>query len=300
MEQNLSYYKIFCTIAETGNITKAADRLFISQPAISKSLHQLEASLNTRLFSRSSKGVTLTEEGTLLYKHLKRAFNEISKGEEELEQSLSLGLGTIRISVSSTLCKYVLLPYLKGFIKENPHIKINIECNSTTRSLAILRDGKSDIGLIGKTEHQSDLNFYSLGNVNYIFIATKEYLDNLSSRGANSLKDIFSLANVMLLDTENISRQHIDNYFSANNIELNNVLEVNNMDLLIDFAKIGMGIACVISDFVQSDIKRGIVTELKLQVPIKCREIGFAYCRNAVISSSMQKFISYLNNNITQ
>lgn len=300
MEQNLSYYKIFCTIAETGNITKAADRLFISQPAISKSLHQLEASLNTRLFSRSSKGVTLTEEGTLLYKHLKRAFNEISKGEEELEQSLSLGLGTIRISVSSTLCKYVLLPYLKGFIKENPHIKINIECNSTTHSLAILRDGKSDIGLIGKTEHQRDLNFYSLGNVNYIFIATKEYLDNLRSRGANSLKDIFSLANVMLLDTENISRQHIDNYFSANNIELNNVLEVNNMDLLIDFAKIGMGIACVISDFVQSDIKKGIVTELKLQVPIKYREIGFAYCRNAVISSSMQKFISYLNNNIMQ
>ena len=296
MEQNLSQYKIFYTVAATGNISKAAEKLYISQPAISKAVKNLEISLGITLFSRNSRGVALTEEGKLLYDHIKRAFNEISKGEEELRQSVLLGIGTIRISVSSALCKYVLLPYLKKFIQKNPHIKFNIECNSTTHSLAMLREEKSDIGLIGKTNHQNDLVFHSLGNVNYIFIATDAYLDNLKMRGAKTENDIFSMANIMLLDSENVSRQHINTYLSMNNLEADNILELNNMDLLIDFAKTGIGIACVIKEFAEDDIKSGKVRELPLSVPIPSREIGFAYCRNAVISASMQKFIDFYSN----
>lgn len=296
MEQNLSQYRIFYTVATTGNITKAADKLYISQPAISKSIKNLETSLGVTLFSRNSRGVSLTEEGKLLYNHVRRAFNEIYKGEEELKQSVMLGIGTIRISVSSALCKYILLPYLKKFIRINPHIKFNIECNSTTHSLKMLREEKSDIGLIGKTNHQNDLVFHSLGNINYVFIATESYLNNLKMRGAITERDIFSMANIMLLDSENISRQHINNYLSMNNLEADNILEVNNMDLLIDFAKTGIGIACVIKEFASDDIKNGKVQELKLSVPIPSREIGFAYCKNAVISASMQKFIDFYTN----
>ena len=131
----LTQYKVFHTVAILGNISKAAEKLYISQPAISKSLKQLEENLGVRLFNRNSRGVSLTEEGTLLFKHIHSAFEEISKGEDTLHRMTSLGLGTLRISASSTLCKYILLPYLKGFIRENPHIKINIECHSTTQSL---------------------------------------------------------------------------------------------------------------------------------------------------------------------
>lgn len=293
MEQNLSQYKIFYTVASSGNITKAAQKLYISQPAISKAIKTLETNLGITLFSRNSRGVSLTEEGEILYKHIRRAFNEIEKGEEELSQTLLLGIGTIHISVSSTLCKYILLPYLKKFIRKNPHIKFNIECNSTTRSLALLREEKSDIGLIGRTSHQEDLVFHSLGNVNYIFIATDAYLNNLKMRGAATEKEIFSMANIMLLDSQNVSRQHINTYLTANDFEINSILEVNNMDLLIDFAKTGIGIACVIKEFVLDDIKSGKVRELTLSEPIPSREIGFAYCKNAVLSASVKKFIDF-------
>ena len=118
MDQNLSSYRIFYVVANKQNISKAAKELYISQPAISKSIRKLEESLGVQLFERSSRGVTLTPEGELLYAHVKSAFETLTLGEDRLRRSVALGIGNLTIGASSTLCKYILLPYLKNFIKE--------------------------------------------------------------------------------------------------------------------------------------------------------------------------------------
>ena len=110
MNQNLSSLSDFYTVANTGNISKAAKELYISQPAISKSIQKLEESVGCRLFSRSSRGVVLTDEGQLLYEHVKTAFETLTLGEEKLKRSIELGVGRLKIGVSATLCKYMLLP----------------------------------------------------------------------------------------------------------------------------------------------------------------------------------------------
>ena len=111
MLQSLSSYRIFYTVAKTQNISKAAKELYISQPAISKSIQKLEESLGCELFRRSSRGVLLTEEGELLFTHVSSAFETLTLGEDKLKNSLELGVGHLKIGVSSTLCKYMLLPY---------------------------------------------------------------------------------------------------------------------------------------------------------------------------------------------
>ena len=110
MDQNLSQYKIFYEVARTGNISRAARELYISQPAVSKSIKKLEESLGVSLIKRSSKGITLTNEGNILYRYLHSAFETISAGEDTLRHIHELGIGHIRIGVSSTLCKHILLP----------------------------------------------------------------------------------------------------------------------------------------------------------------------------------------------
>ena len=150
MEQHLSQYKIFYEVARCGNISRAAKELYISQPAISKSIQKLEEGVGCKLFSRSSRGVVLTDEGKLLYEHVSEAFETLTMGEEKLKRSIELGVGHLKIGVSSTLCKYLLLPYLKEFIRQNPHISISISCQSTNDTLKLLEDNKIDIGLIGK------------------------------------------------------------------------------------------------------------------------------------------------------
>lgn len=292
MNQNLSSYWIFYTVANAGNISKAAKELYISQPAISKSIQKLEESLNCKLFSRSSRGVILTEEGSLLYDHVREAFETLGAGEEKLKRSIELGVGHLKIGVSSTLCKYMLLPYLKEFIRRYPHISISINCQSTNDTLKLLDDNKIDIGLIGKPENLKNINFYFLENIEDTFVATSEYIRNLNMRGIKN-DEILENSTLMLLDKNNMSRKYIDDYFQDNEITIADSIDISNMDLLIDFAKIGVGIACVIKSFVSKELEDGCLVEIPLSIPIHQREVGFAYKDNIKPSKSLETFINF-------
>ena len=292
MNQNLSSYHIFYTVANTGNISKAAKELYISQPAISKSIQKLEESVGCKLFSRSSRGVVLTDEGKLLYEHVSEAFETLTMGEEKLKRSIELGVGHLKIGVSSTLCKYLLLPYLKEFIRQNPHISISISCQSTNDTLKLLEDNKIDIGLIGKPENLKNIHFDFLEEIEDIFVAAKDYLRNLKARGIQ--KDhILQSSTLMLLDKNNMTRQYIDDYLQENQIIIKDSIDISDMDLLIDFARIGVGVACVIKNFVREDLENGTLMEIPLGFPIHKREVGFAYKTTTKPSKSLAEFIHF-------
>lgn len=295
MNQSLSSYRIFYTVANTENISKAAKELYISQPAISKSIQKLEESVGCRLFSRSSRGVVLTDEGKLLYDHVRTAFETLTLGEEKLKRSIELGVGHLKIGVSSTLCKYLLLPYLKEFIRQNPHISISISCQSTNETLKLLEDNKIDIGLIGKPTTLKNIQFDFLEEIEDIFVATKDYLRNLQARGI-AKDDILANATLMLLDQNNMTRQYIDDYLQENHIQVRDSIDISNMDLLIDFARIGVGVACVIKNFVNEDLANGSLVEIPLGIPIHKREVGFAYRTSAKPSKSLSEFIQFYKN----
>ena len=292
MNQNLSSYRIFYTVANTGNISKAAKELYISQPAISKSIQKLEESVGCKLFSRSSRGVVLTDEGKLLYEHVSEAFETLTMGEEKLKRSIELGVGHLKIGVSSTLCKYLLLPYLKEFIRQNPHISISISCQSTNDTLKLLEDNKIDIGLIGKPENLKNIHFDFLEEIEDIFVAAKDYLRNLKARGIQ--KDhILQSSTLMLLDKNNMTRQYIDDYLQENQIIIKDSIDISDMDLLIDFARIGVGVACVIKNFVREDLENGTLVEIPLGFPIHKREVGLAYKTTTKPSKSLAEFIHF-------
>ena len=292
MNQNLSSYRIFYTVANTGNISKAAKELYISQPAISKSIQKLEESVGCKLFSRSSRGVVLTDEGKLLYEHVSEAFETLTMGEEKLKRSIELGVGHLKIGVSSTLCKYLLLPYLKEFIRQNPHISISISCQSTNDTLKLLEDNKIDIGLIGKPENLKNIHFDFLEEIEDIFVAAKDYLRNLKARGIQ--KDhILQSSTLMLLDKNNMTRQYIDDYLQENQIIIKDSIDISDMDLLIDFARIGVGVAYVIKNFVREDLENGTLVEIPLGFPIHKREVGFAYKTTTKPSKSLAEFIHF-------
>lgn len=301
MEQNLNLYQIFYEVASCRNFSVAAKKLYISQPAVSKSISKLEEGLNTTLFHRSSRGVTLTPEGELLFRHVDQALSSLKSGEEQLRASVSQNISHLSIGVSTTLCKYLLLPLLKPFIAENPNIKITISCQSTFDTISSLQDGSIDIGLVGlpakaNPEESRGITYLPLKTIEDIFVATDSYLTPFLNKYKGELhekKDFFKEASFIMLDKENISRKHADTFLSCHQLELHNIIEVNNMDLSIEFAKAGLGIACVISDFVETDIKNGTLRELKLGHRVPKRQIGFAYSAKAPVSTVMNTLIQY-------
>lgn len=363
MISNLNNYVIFHTVAKAGNISKAANQLYISQPAISKAISKLEEELGTALFNRSSRGVTLTEEGQVLYEYVERAFDSLNMGEENLKNYKELGIGHIRIGVSTSLCKHILLDYLKDFIRENPNIKFSIDCHSTVNTIKLLRNEDIDIGLICNTELPKGIVYSPVKEIHDVFVVSPEYLDNFYERtndrdqycfaeelpgnikgniipllnsgiasdtrsdvadqGADkksrdtghvsgisasttihnssnsgmsniSTVDILEGSNLMVLEEANVTRTHVDEYLRSQGISCSQVLEINNMDLLIDFAAIGMGVASVVREFAQEQLDSGVITELPLATPIPSRTVGFAYSGVKNQSTAMRKFMEWV------
>ena len=292
MEQNLSQYKIFYEVAKAGNISRAAKELYISQPAISKSISKLEDSLGLSLFTRSSRGVQLTCEGEVLFEHVREAFEALDRGEQELKRIQEFDIGHLRIGVSNTLCKYILLPYLKTFVDQYPHMRVTIESQATAQTLARLEQQKIDLGLVAEPSLKKELSFIPVMDIQDIFVATHAYLENLYLREGRDTS-LFETGNIMLLDTSNMTRRYVDEYMAQNNIYPRQILEVTTMDLLIEFAKIGLGIGCVIKELVQKELESGVLTEIPLDIPIHRRTIGFAY-HPANQALALKTFLEFL------
>ena len=293
MENNLNLYYIFYTVALHKNISGAAKELYISQPAISKAISKLEQSLDVILFHRSSRGVTLTMEGELLFTQVQTAFSAIRHGEEQLKKVNELGISQISIGVSITLCKYVLLPYLQQFVKDNPHIKVTITCHPTMETLRVIDNSVTDIGVVGIPSLPNGLTYIPFREIQDTFVTTDRYLENLKIRVGNDRKAILNNATFMMLNKENISRKYVDMYLSSHQITMDNIIEINTMDLLIELAKIDLGIACVIKDFVKDELDDHSLTEVSLGRAIPKRKLGLVYKDDTIMTDAMKKFISY-------
>lgn len=294
MQNQLNLYYIFYTAAKCGSISLAARELFISQPAVSKAISKLEESFGTKLFVRESRGVSLTDEGRILFQQLETAFCAIHAGEKQLRRNEELGVGKLSIGVSTTLCKYVLLPYLKEFIRENPHIRISISCQPSHETITALENGQLDIGLIGEPEG-TGLSFYALRTITDVFAASRDYLHTLKERffyakEEHTEQELFSHATLLLLNRGNMSRQLADKYMLLHDITSEQQVEASTMDLLIDFARIGMGIACVTKDFIQKELEEGSLVLVPTKEPIPSRKIGFA-CSGKMMTPAMEKFL---------
>ena len=304
MIESVNLYQYFYAVANTGNISRAAKVLYTSQPVVSKYIARLENELGVQLFKRTPRGVILTEEGSILYEHVKTAFNYLEAGMDALKHQQSVGLGHLRIGVSTTLCKYLLLPYLKQYIAKYPNVRLSIQCQSTYHTLEALENNQIDIGLIGQPDHIGALKFYKMTDIEDIFVASPSYMEHIHQSQDGDYKEVFKsdasalltsdLATLMLLDKGNITRQHIDRYMAANHIFPANLLEISTMDLIIEFSKIGMGVGCVIKEFVQDELKQGTLVEIPLNTPLQKRSIGFAVRNDKYMTAPIKYMLEML------
>ena len=312
MIESVNLYQYFYAVANTGNISRAAKVMYTSQPVVSKYIARLENELGVQLFKRTPRGVILTEEGSILYEHVKTAFNYLEAGMDALRHQQNVGLGHLRIGVSTTLCKYLLLPYLKQYIAKYPNVRLSIECQSTYHTLEALENNQIDIGLIGQPDHIGGLKFYEMTDIEDIFVASPSYMEHI--RQNQSMDDAMSqtsttsghlksgtssiltsdLTTVMLLDKGNITRQYIDRYMTESHLYPANMLEISTMDLIIEFSKIGMGIGCVIKEFVKDELKQGTLEEIPLHTPLQKRTVGFAVRNDKYMNAPLKYMLEML------
>ncbi len=285
MDGVLELYRIFYTVANFNNISIAAQNLHITQPAVSRSIKRLEDHIGIRLFSRSSRGVKLTYEGKLFYEYVEKAMFEIAKGEELMKKLLQCEKGKITLSVSATLFKHFLIPKLESFIKKYPDIEVNIASKTTFESLELLDDEKIDLCIVSRPFDCSKYIFIELAEIEDIFVASQNYINTLGDA------DILSSGTFMFLEDGNITREYVGKNLKEQGLTIFPEIVFGNMEFLIEFAKIGMGIAAVIKDFVKKELIEGTLIELSTLPVIPKRNIGIAYKKSMQLSIAASTFL---------
>lgn len=311
-EAALSTYHIFNAVAETGNLSKAAKLLYISQPAISRAVNKLENSLSVKLFIRGSRGVRLTEEGQLLYEHTKTAFDSLRQVEEDLRRMNTLGIRSLRIGASSMLCKHILIPQLEAFIQKQPHIQVTVCCRSSSELITLLENKELDIALISQPDSLHTLNYFPVAEIQNTLVATESYLHHLQQRisevsdpavtkgrrgtikkSPSSIQTFLNEGLLLLPGENHVSRLCINRYFNSQHLESGRTLELNDMQQLIDFSKVGIGIGCVVREFVRNELTERSLIELPLSENFPKRSIGFACNKTALQAVPVQTFINF-------
>ena len=290
MDNNLELYRIFYEVAKFGNISLAADSLFISQPAVSKSIKKLENITEVSLFSRNSRGVRLTTEGEVFYKYIERALNEISLGENVLDKLKNKERGSIKIGVSTSICKHFVVPKLKDFIKEYPDIEIKFINKTSFETIKLVEKREVDICFVSEPSEGDFYNFIKLSEIQDIFVSGKEYYRSLN---ISYIEEIFLKGTFMLLEKDNITRKHVDSYLTSQNIKVQPDIEISNLDLLVEFAKIGLGITVAIREFIEEELKEGSLIALPITPAIPKRNIGVIYHKNMPLSIAAKTFLDY-------
>lgn len=156
----------------------------------------------------------------------------------------------------------------------------------------MLADDAIDIGLVGMPEHKTGFIYENLVEIEDIFVATSTYMSHLP-QDMTSTREILEASTLMLLDKNNMTRQYIDDYLAKNQIQTKDYIEISNMDLLIEFAKIGVGVPDVIKNFVQEELADGQLQQIPLDIPIHKRDVGFAYKKTHLQNDALSCFLDF-------
>ena len=277
MAVKLELYRVFQEVARMGNISAAAQNLFISQSAVSQSIKQLEEQLQVRLFSRSTRGVVLTSEGKLLLDYVSHGLGLIQCGEEKLAQSRQLLTGELIIGASDTVTKTYLVSRLEAFHQNYPAIQIRILNGTSQMVLDYLHAGQVDIAFASEPKDKDAYSVRHCFDTHQIFVAAPNY--DCDFDHVHTMQEIAAFP-LILLERKASSRVYVEQFFQQHGVSIKPEIELGSHNLLISLARIGLGVACVTEEFSQSGLSRGVILPLHTEFEIPPRSVCMCTLRD--------------------
>jgi len=286
MEINFELYKIFYVVANNRSISKGAEQLLISQPAVTQAIKNLEGQLGTTLFIRTKKGIILTNEGKELYEYVKEGMNYFINGTNKLQELKKMESGILRIGASTSITENFLMPKIKIFHELYPNIEIKIVNQLTDVLLQELRNGNLDV-VVGSESFKDnkDLEFSYLCDIEYTFVSK----DKLNLDVQNIFKK-----NVIIQTLPSVSRSIFEQLKNNNVISFDKELEVVSHRLVTELVKSDLGISFVVKDYVLKDLLNGELYEVDILNNLPKRRIGYTIKKNFTPSYAVKSFLEII------
>jgi len=289
----MEWYRVFYWTCRTGSLSRAAERLHITQPAVSQTIRQLESRLGGPLFVRTARGVRPTAEGDVLFRHVEAALAAMASGEQAIAAMHGLHSGEINIGASDTLCKHYLLPYLERFHREYPDIRIRVTNRTTPETIALLREGAIDFGVVSLPVSDRHVEFRTSVPLQDCLVGGPAYA-GLAVTGKPLPLEALASYPLLLLERGSSMRAFLDGYAARHGVSLAPEFELGSLDLLVQFARIGFGLAFVIRSCAEAELASGALVELPLDPPVPQRHIGIAVRRGVPLTAAARRLLELL------
>lgn len=288
---SMEWYRVFHAVARFGSLSRAAEELHITQPAVSHTIKQLEAALGGKLFFRVPRGVKLTAEGELLHRHVEQAFGFIAAAERQLGEMHELRRGRVRIGAGDTLCKHYLLPHLARFHRTYPDIAIQVTNRTTPETVKLLKEGAIDFGIVNLPVDDRQIAIRESVAIRDCFVAGERYKELAAAPLPLARLTAYPL---LMLEQGSSTRDYVDRFFREAGVALAPEIELGSLDLLVQFAQHGLGVACVIRNFAEEELASGALYEVALDPPIPPRRIGLVTLHGVPLAAAARRFMDML------
>lgn len=289
---NLELYKVFYTVARCGSITRAAAELYISQPAVSQSIKQLEAQLGAPLFKRTHKGMELTAQGgALVYEDVDKALKILGGVENKLSEMNQSATGTLRIGASETIFQYCLAEKIVAYHKQFPNVKFELLSDISSRTLEQLKTDRCDIGFLNLPIDVDDgiLLTDSIMLLNDVFIAGEAFSH---LKGVKLSVWDLNRYPLLLMEEKTVARSFFEHYRQSVGVSLSPAVEIDSWGFMKKLVEEGMGIGVIPREYAQRRIREGTLFELDVSPAMPSRSVGMALPKNANMSFALRAFIS--------
>ena len=292
---NLDLYRVFYTVAKCGSLTKASEELYISQPAVSQSIKNLESQLGGKLFNRVSRGMELSETGgRQIFEIVERAIKLLDSAESKFKESKNIATGVLRISAADTYVTHFLMRYIKKYHELYPNVVITFKDGNSKETIDRIKSHKADIGLVNLPIHDDDVLLTGqTGVIEDIFVASDKFTELFDS--IIDLRDLPDYP-VIMLDSTTSTNKEIMGFFEKHGITITPEFEAASVELVIEMAKNGMGIACVPRRYVLEELAKKELFEIKVSPQLPTRATGVVLNKDASTHSfALKEFVKILD-----
>lgn len=293
---NLELYRVFYTVAKCGSLTKAAEELYISQPAVSQAIKQLETQLGGQLFNRTHKGMELSETGgKQIFPAVEKALKLFEEAENKYAELKDTATGVVRICASDTVSTHFLLPYIKEYHKKYPDVNLILQNCTSSETIDLLKNKKGDIGFVNLPIDDSEINLTTtVMQLHDTFVASDDF-----SELFGEVVDLKRLQDypLLMLELSTATRQAIVSFAHLQGIHLHPEIELASLELMSELAKTGIGVACIPREFVKHELEEGSLKEILTSPALPTRAIGLALPKNETMTFAVREFIRMINEN---
>ena len=288
---NLELYRVFYTVARCGSLTRAAEELYISQPAVSQAVKQLETQLGTPLFNRLHKGMELSAQGgELVFADVEKALQLLSGVEDRLSELKQSATGTLRIGASETIFQYVLADKIVEYHKLYPDVKFELLSDVSPITIEQLKTDRCDVGFLNFPipEDEGVVVRQTITLLNDVFIGGKGF-----ERFRGRVVPLWELQNepLLLMEPHTVARSAVDHFCTSLGIRFRPAIEVDSWGFMKKLVAEGMGIGCIPREYMQPEAGDGSIFEIEVTPSMPSRSVGVALPKNVSLSYALRAFL---------